>query len=102
GTVAAQLGRLRRREAVAPADERVALDHRRQRRMHATRAEGDHLPLTRRLLAARRLRGDTGRLAQEAEQRRLVLRPLDVRALDAEDGLVGLEDRAVVTRPPLH
>src|SRR3989475_7055445 len=97
-----QLGRLRHRDAVAPADERVALDHRRQRRMHATRAEGDHLPLTRRLLAARRLRGDTGRLGQEAEQRRLVLRPLDVRALDAEDGLVGLEDRALVHRPHVH
>src|SRR5258706_15284769 len=63
-----------------------------------SRAERDHLSLARRLLAARGLRRDAGRLAQEAEQRRLVLRPLDVRALDAEDGLVGLEDRALVHR----
>ena len=93
-----QVRGLRHRDTVASADEGVALDHRRQRRMHAARAEGDDLPLARDLLAARGLRGDAGGLAEQAEQRGLVLCPLDVDAVDHDDRLVGVEDRPFVHR----
>src|SRR5438093_1730870 len=97
-----QLGGLRHRDAVTSTDERVALDHRRQRRVHAPRPEGDHLALARRLLAARRLCGDARRLAEEAEQRRLVLGPFDVCALDAEHGLLRLAEDPLVHCPHVH
>ena len=83
-----ELGGLGHRHPVAAADEGVALDHGRQRGMHAARPEGDHLPLARRPLAARRLGGDAGGLAEEAEQRGLVLRPVEVVPLDHQHRLV--------------
>ena len=94
-----QLGRLRDGHAVAAADEGVALDHRGQRRMHAPRPEGDHLALARRALAPGGLGGDAGGLAEEPEERRLVLRPLDVGALDDEHRLVRAEERPLVHGP---
>src|SRR5213593_3381102 len=70
--------------------------------MHAAGAERDDLALTRGFLAPSRLRGDPRGLTEEAEQRGLVLRPFDVRALDAEHGLVRLEEQPLVHRPHVH
>src|SRR5437773_2104829 len=42
---------------------------------------------------------DAGGLAEQSQKRGLVLRPLDVGALDHEHGLVGPEDGALVHRP---
>ncbi len=97
-----ELGGLRHRDPVAAAHERVALDHRREGRVHAARPEGDHLARARRALAAGRLRRDAGGLAEEAQQRRLVLRPLRVDALDEEHGVFGPEQRALVHGPDVH
>src|SRR6266571_1235918 len=97
-----ELGRLGHGHAVAAADEGVALDHGRDGRMHAAGAERDHLPLTRRLLAAGRLGGDAGGLADQAEQGRLVPRPLDVGALERQHRLVRTKERALVHRAHRH
>ena len=91
-----QLGRLRHRHAVAAPDEGVALDHGGEPWMHPPGSEADHLALPRRLLAAGRLGRDPRGLAEEAEERGLVLRPVHVDALDGEDGLVGAEHRPFV------
>src|SRR5207244_4067848 len=69
-----QLRGLRDGDAVAATDERIPLDHRRERRVHPAGAERDHLAVARGLLAARRLGRDPGRLTEKAEPGRLVLR----------------------------
>ncbi len=97
-----QLRGFRDGDAVAATDERVPLDHRRERRVHPAGAERDHLPIAGGLLAARCLGRDPRRLAEEAEQGRFVLRPFDVGALDAEHRLVRLEHGALVHRQHVH
>src|SRR5436309_6696142 len=97
-----QLRGLRHGDAVAAADERVPLDHRRERRVHPAGAERDHLAVGRGLLAARGLGRDPRGLAEQAEEGRLVLGPLDVGPLDAEHRLVGLEDGPFVHGPDVH
>ena len=97
-----QLGRLGDGHAVAPPDEGVALDHGRQGRVHPARAERDHLAVAGRPFAPRRLGSDAGGLAEETEQGRLVLGPLDIRSLDHHDRLIGAEDGALVHRPHVH
>jgi hypothetical protein len=77
-----QLRRLRHRDAVAATHEGVALDHGRDAWVHPARAEADDLALAGGFLAAGGLRRDPGRLTEQAEQRGLVLRPVDVDALD--------------------
>ena len=64
--------------------------------MHPPGPEADHLTLPCGLLAARRLGRDPRGLAEEAEEGRLVLRPVHVDALDGENGLVGPEHRPLV------
>src|SRR5262249_57081930 len=97
-----QLGRFGDRDTVAAPDEGVALDHRRERGVHTPRPERDNLSLARGLLATSRLGGDARGLAEETEQRRLVLRPLDIRALDAHHRLIRLEENTPLHRPPPH
>src|SRR3989454_12360461 len=65
-------------------------------------AERDHLAVSRGLLAARRFGRDPRGLAEQAEEGRLVLGPLDVGALDAEHRLEGLEHGPFVHRPDVH
>src|SRR5262249_58591633 len=97
-----QLGRFGDRDTVAAPDEGVALDHRRERGVHTPRPERDNLSLARGLLATSRLGGDARGLAEETEQRRLVLRPLDIRALDAHHRLIRLEEKTLVPPPHTH
>src|SRR5581483_5602684 len=66
-----QLRRLRHRDAVAAAHERVPLDHRREPRVHPPGPEADDLALPGRLLAPRRLGRDPGGLAEQPEERGL-------------------------------
>src|SRR5690348_17978807 len=61
-----------------------------ERGVHPARPERDDLARARRALAAGGLGGDAGGLAEEAQQRGLVLRPLGVRS---EERRVGKECR---------
>jgi len=68
-----QLGRLVNGDAVAATDEGIPLDHGASGRCIAPGSEGDDLAFAGGALAASRLGRDARGLAEQAEERRLVL-----------------------------
>src|SRR5215211_2800378 len=90
------------RDPVAAAEEGGPLYHRRDRRVHPPRSEGDERPLTRGEPAARGTRRHPRSLAEEPQNRRLVLGEGAVGTGERQYRLVGAADRTLRHRPRLR